>query len=100
MRRVKVNIRAVLWSATMDVHEWLRGLGLGQYEQTFRDNRIDADVLADLSESDLEKIGIPLGDRKRLLKAIAATVASEPRPAPAQPPAAPPASARQAFAPP
>src|SRR5262249_48229354 len=79
---------------------WLRGLGLGQYEQTFRDNRIDADVLADLSESDLEKIGIPLGDRKRLLKAIAATVASEPRPAPAQPPAAAPAAARQAFAPP
>ena len=30
----------------MDVREWLGGLGRGQYGQTFRDNKIDADVLA------------------------------------------------------
>ena len=35
----------------MDVGEWLRGLGLGQYEATFRDNAIDADILPDLTES-------------------------------------------------
>ena len=29
----------------MDVGEWLRGLGLGQYEAVFRENAIDADVL-------------------------------------------------------
>ena len=63
----------------MDVREWLRGLGLGQYGQKFRDNKIDADVLADLTDGDLEKLGIPLGDRKRLLKAIAASVAPERR---------------------
>jgi class 3 adenylate cyclase len=55
----------------MDVGGWLRGLGLGEYEAKFRDNKIDADVLADLSDGDLEKLGLPLGDRKRLLKAIA-----------------------------
>jgi class 3 adenylate cyclase len=55
----------------MDVGGWLRGLGLGEYEQKFRDNKIDADVLADLTDGDLEKLGLPLGDRKRLLKAIA-----------------------------
>jgi class 3 adenylate cyclase len=55
----------------MDVGEWLSGLGLGQYEAVFRDNEIGADVLADLSDGDLEKLGLPLGDRKRLLKAIA-----------------------------
>ncbi len=58
----------------MDVGEWLRGLGLGEYEGKFRDNRIDADVLADLSDGDLEKLGLPLGDRKRVLKAIAGLV--------------------------
>lgn len=61
----------------MDVRKWLRGLGLGQYGQTFRDNRIDADILADLNDGDLEKLGIPLGDRKRLLKAIAARMEDE-----------------------
>jgi class 3 adenylate cyclase len=54
-----------------DVGGWLRGLGLGQCEATFRENEIDADVLSDLTELDLEKIGLPLGHRKRLLKAIA-----------------------------
>ena len=48
-----------------------RGLGLGQYEAAFRENEIDADVLSDLTEIDLEKLGLPLGHRKRLLKAIA-----------------------------
>ena len=56
----------------MDVGAWLRALGLGQYETTFRDSEIDAEVLPDLVEADLEKIGLPLGHRKRLLKAIAA----------------------------
>jgi SAM domain (Sterile alpha motif) len=63
----------------MDVGEWLRGLGLGQYGQKFRENKIEADVLADLTDGDFEKLGIPLGDRKRLLKAIAANVAPERR---------------------
>src|SRR6516225_8601239 len=63
-----------MWSAAMDVGGWLRRLGLGEYEANFRDNKIDADVLADLSEGDLEKLGLPVGDRKRLLKAIAGLV--------------------------
>ena len=39
----------------MDIGGWLRGLGLGQYETAFRENEIDADVLSDLTELDLEK---------------------------------------------
>ena len=58
-------------NATMDVGEWLRRLGLGQYEAVFRDNGIDAQVLPDLDVGDLEKLGVLLGHRKRLLKAIA-----------------------------
>jgi hypothetical protein len=55
----------------MDVGEWLKGVGLGQYEAIFRAHDIDVDVLPDVSEVDLEKIGLPLGARKRLIKAIA-----------------------------
>src|SRR5229473_8255303 len=55
----------------MDVGAWLRGLGLGQYEGAFRESEIEADVLPELTEVDLEKLGIPLGPRKRILKAIA-----------------------------
>ena len=83
----------------MDVREWLRGLGLGQYGQKFSDNKIDADVLADLTDGDLEKLGIPLGDRKRLLKAIAASVAPERRAAQARLAAAAPVLPTQTFAP-
>src|ERR1700720_438597 len=59
------------WEAHMDVGGWLRGLGLGQYEGAFRENEIESDVLSELTESDLEKLGLPLGPRKRILKAIA-----------------------------
>jgi class 3 adenylate cyclase len=55
----------------MDVAAWLQDLGLGRYEGRFRDNEIEADVLRDLTEADLEKLGLPLGPRKRILKAIA-----------------------------
>src|SRR6516164_6042420 len=62
----------------MDVGGWLRSLGLGEYEEKFRDNKIDADVLADLTDGDLEKLGLRLGDRIRLLKAIAGLVGLPP----------------------
>src|SRR6202046_5523569 len=55
----------------MDVGGWLRGLGLGRYEEKLRENKIDFDVLADLSDGDLQELGVPLGDRRRLLRAIA-----------------------------
>src|ERR1700735_3905265 len=55
----------------MDVGGWLRGLGLGRYEEKLRDNKIDFDVLADLTDGDLQELGVPLGDRRRLLRAIA-----------------------------
>jgi hypothetical protein len=55
----------------MDVGVWLRDLGLGQYEGVFRESKIEADLLPELTETDLEKLGLPLGPRKRVLKAIA-----------------------------
>jgi class 3 adenylate cyclase/predicted ATPase len=61
----------------MDVGEWLRGLGLGRYETVFREHAIDIDVLADLTDGELAQIRVPLGDRKRLLKAIASLSKTE-----------------------
>jgi class 3 adenylate cyclase/predicted ATPase len=56
----------------MDLGGWLRGLGLEQYEAAFRENAIDDTVLPDLTEEHLREIGMPLGARIKLLKAIAA----------------------------
>jgi class 3 adenylate cyclase/tetratricopeptide (TPR) repeat protein len=66
----------------MEVGVWLRSLGLGQYETAFRDNGVEVDVLPDLDDGDLEKLGVLLGHRKRLRKAIANLGAA---PAPAAP---------------
>ena len=61
----------------MDVGEWLRSLGLGQYEERFRDNKVGADVLPRLTAGDLKDIGVSaVGDRRRLLDAIAALAAA------------------------
>jgi hypothetical protein len=62
----------------LDVAAWLRGLGLERYEDAFRANEVDWEVLPELNEGDLEKLGLPLGPRKKLLRAIAALVAPPP----------------------
>jgi len=61
----------------MDVGDWLRSFGLGQYEALFRASEIDTDILPELTEVDLEKLGVPLGHRKRLLRAISGLTAAE-----------------------
>ena len=55
---------------TTDLAEWLGRHGLGQYAQTFAENNIEYSVLPDLTEDDLEKLGVSLGHRKILLRAI------------------------------
>jgi class 3 adenylate cyclase/predicted ATPase len=63
----------------MDVGGWLRGLGLGQYETNFRDNKINAHLLPRLTNDDLKDIGVSaLGDRLQLLDAIAALAGAKP----------------------
>ena len=61
----------------MDIAAWLRGLGLGQYQQTFRENDIDEEVLRDLTAEDLVSLGVTsIGHRRKLLGAIAALVSA------------------------
>jgi class 3 adenylate cyclase len=83
----------------MDIAGWLRGLGLEEYAPAFRDNRVDAAILPKLTAEDLKDIGIvAVGDRRKLLEAIAALRQSTaPLPALEQPPE-PPGSAPVAHA--
>src|SRR5258708_3004633 len=54
------------------VADWLGKLGLGQYAQRFAENDISFVILSDLSDQDLEKIGVSsLGHRRLLLRAMA-----------------------------
>src|SRR5215831_14224919 len=59
--------------ASVDIATWLHGLGLQQYEETFRENAIDDAVLPELTPDDLKDLGVSLvGHRRKLLAAIAA----------------------------
>ena len=54
-----------------DLAEWLEAQGLGQYARVLTENEVDLEALRLLSEHDLQELGISLGPRKKLLKAIA-----------------------------
>jgi class 3 adenylate cyclase/tetratricopeptide (TPR) repeat protein len=62
---------------SLDVDAWLEELGLGQYRALFADQAIDGDVLPDLEEEDLVRLDVPLGHRKKLLKAIGGLLGHE-----------------------
>jgi hypothetical protein len=60
------------------IADWLAKLGLGQYAQRFAENDISFRILSDLTDQDLEKIGVAsLGHRRELLRAIAQLKSSE-----------------------
>jgi class 3 adenylate cyclase len=80
----------------MDVSAWLRGLGLERYAPAFRDNDIDAEILAELTADDLIGLGVTsIGHRRRLLAAIAALREAAPAPLPNEPAGIPVAERRQ-----
>jgi len=54
------------------IADWLEKLGMSEYAQRFAENRIDFSVLPDLTDQDLEKLGVVLGDRRKMLRAIGA----------------------------
>ena len=64
----------------MDIAGWLRGLGLEQYEEAFRDNAIDSKILPKLTAEDLKDIGVTVvGHRRKMLEAIAVLDAGDER---------------------
>ena len=54
-----------------DVAEWLASLDLGEYAQRFAENGIDLSVICDLTENDLKELGVLLGHRRKMVRAIA-----------------------------
>ena len=55
-----------------DIAVWLRGLGLGQYQDAFAKNSVDAEVLLELTAEDLKELGVEqVGHRRKILAAIA-----------------------------
>ncbi len=56
----------------MNVSDWLHANGFGRFADLFAENEIDGEVLLELTDADLDSLGLPLGPRKKLIKAIAA----------------------------
>ena len=52
------------------IADWLEKLGMSEYAERFAENRIDLSVLPDLTDQHLEKLGVALGDRLKILRAI------------------------------
>jgi class 3 adenylate cyclase len=57
-------------SAMQELADWLEKLGMSEYAERFAEDRIDFSVLPDLSDQDLKDLGIVLGDRRKILRAI------------------------------
>ena len=80
-------------TSMQQIADWLKKLGMSEYTDRFVENRIDISVLPDLTEQHLKDLGIALGDRLKMLRAIrdlgnasatvtapSASVATEPTP--------------------
>ena len=57
-------------SAMRGIAEWLASIGMGEYTQRFAEEAIDLSGLRDLTEEDLKGVGLPLGHRRKMLRAI------------------------------
>src|SRR5271167_3347127 len=78
------------------IADWLEKLGMSEYVQRFVDNAIDLSVLPDLTDQDLDKLGVLLGHRRKMLRAIAALDTAAPSaPKPRSTPMAPEAAERR-----
>ena len=61
-----------------EISQWLEKLGMAEYVERFAENRIDLSVLGELTDQDLKELGVVLGDRRKILRAIAELDGSSP----------------------
>src|SRR5215470_16283587 len=54
-----------------DVAGWLASIGLGEYAQRFDENAIVLSIIEELTEQDLKELGVLLGHRRKIMRAIA-----------------------------
>ena len=52
------------------IAEWLKKLGMSEYAERFAESDIDIDVLSELTDQDFDRLGVSLGHRRRMLRAI------------------------------
>jgi class 3 adenylate cyclase/predicted ATPase len=69
-------------TAMPQLEDWLKKLGLSEYAERFAENGIDFSVLCDLTDQDLKELGVLLGHRRKLLRAISELANAAPPPAP------------------
>ena len=56
------------------IADWLEKLGMSEYAQRFAENDIDFELLSELSDADFDRLGVSIGHRRKLLKALATGV--------------------------
>ena len=64
--------------AMQQIADWLEKLGMSEYAQRFAENDVDIEVLGDLTDADFDRLGVSIGHRRKLLKAIAVGVPTAP----------------------
>jgi hypothetical protein len=72
-----------------EIADWFGKRGTSEYTQRFAENDIDIEVLGELTDTDFDRLGVSIGHRRKLLKALAADIPEAD--------AAPPTSARRGF---
>ena len=58
------------------IADWLKTLGMSEYAERFAENDIDIDVLSELTDQDFDRLGVSLGHRRKMLRAIRELAAS------------------------
>jgi len=66
------SLRIIEGDMAGTISHWLRTIGLDEYTELFIENKVDLDAIRDLDQDDLRELGIPMGPRKKLLRAITA----------------------------
>ena len=66
------------------IAEWLAKLGMSEYAQRFAENDVDIEVLGDLTDADFDRLGVSIGHRRKLLKAIVVGVPTAPEALPSK----------------
>jgi SAM domain (Sterile alpha motif) len=60
----------------MQIAEWLEKLGMSEYTQRFAENDIDVEVLSELTDKDFDRLGVSIGHRRKMMRAIRELAAS------------------------
>jgi class 3 adenylate cyclase len=58
--------------AMEQIADWLEKIGMSEYAERFAENDIDVEVLGELTDTDFDRLGVSIGHRRKLLKAVAA----------------------------